>query len=244
MSPLLFGLAVLLGMTGSAADAHLMTTGAGGAVGGSGPPTITGIALSNASFPSGAPSGTLVGAITVQMTGGSFGGGLSLGGIDAARFALSGSNLLTSGVVGGGSYAINMVATQVGAMGSAFAQPETIVATNGTTWDPAHMGALTLSNGNLSATAASVSNWQGVRGAAAHASPDKAYFEVTAAAGTPAYGPMVGLGTASAAVNTYPGASTTSYGSSAGTIFPLRSLTTTAAAAWGPINSTIVRRAT
>jgi hypothetical protein len=214
MTRLLFGLVALLGMTGSAADAHLPTTGAGGTAGGSGPPTITGLVLSNAGFPAGAPSGTLVGAITVQMTGGSFSGSLALGGTDAARFALSGSNLLTSGVLGGGSYAINLVATQPGAVASPLAQPETIVASNGTTWDPAHLGALTLSNGNLTATAASVSSEQAARGTAAHASPDKVYFEVTAtqAAGSPAIGPMLGLGTASAAVNTYPGASIASYG--------------------------------
>jgi hypothetical protein len=214
MSRLLFGLAALLGITGVAADAHLMTTGAGGGLGGSGPPTITGIKLSNAGFAAGAPAGTLVGTIAVQMTGGAFGGSLSLGGIDAARFTLSGINLLTGGVLGSGTYSISLIATQAGDLGSPFAQPETVVATSVATWDPANKGALTLTNGNLTASASLASSWQGVRGTTFHASPDKVYFEVTAtqAAGAPAYGPMLGLGTAAAAVGSYPGASTASYG--------------------------------
>jgi hypothetical protein len=88
--------------------------------------TITGITLSNASFTGGSSSGTVVGSISVTMTGGSFSGSLSLTGADAASFQIVGTNLETNGVVANGSYAINIVATQGGAIGSPFSQPETI----------------------------------------------------------------------------------------------------------------------
>jgi hypothetical protein len=93
--------------------------------------TITGITLSNNSFTAPASANTIVGAIAVQMTGGSFSGSLSLSGTDAVSFHIVGSNLETqaSGTLCASppcTYAINIVATQAGASGSPFTQAETI----------------------------------------------------------------------------------------------------------------------
>lgn len=120
---------LLLGLVGGA-YARSPFHGHGGVI--TPPPSIilTGVTLSNNTFPSGASSGTVVGAISVQATGGSFSGSLSLTGTDAASFQISGSNLETQGVLSGGPYSINIVATQSGAGGSPFTQPETITATS------------------------------------------------------------------------------------------------------------------
>jgi hypothetical protein len=94
-----------------------------------GAPTITSVNLSNNSFTGGAASGTVVGAITVGMSSGSFTGTLALSGTNASSFALSGTNLQTNGVVAAGTYSITITATQAGATGSPFAQAETITGT-------------------------------------------------------------------------------------------------------------------
>lgn len=99
--------------------------------GGSGPLTITGVSLTNSSFTGGSSSGTFVGTISVQATGGSFSGSLSLTGADAASFQIVGTSLETNGVVGNGTYSINIVATQAGATGSPFSQPKTITGSGG-----------------------------------------------------------------------------------------------------------------
>lgn len=99
----------------------------------SGSPTITSITLSNTTFTGGSPSGTVVGAITVNMTGGSFSGSLSVGGTNASDFAISGSNLVTSGVVANGSYSITITATQTGVSNSPYTGgPYTITGSSGT----------------------------------------------------------------------------------------------------------------
>lgn len=98
----------------------------GGAPVPGGAPSITAVTLSNNSFTGGSPSGTVVGAISVTMSSGSFTGTLSLSGTNAASFQIVGSNLETNGVVANGTYSINIVATQGGAGGSPFTQPETI----------------------------------------------------------------------------------------------------------------------
>lgn len=89
-------------------------------------PTITGLSLSGFSFVPSAPTGTLIGVVTVNMTGGSFTGALSLTGTNASSFQFSGNNLLTNGVLAAGTYNINIVATQAAAVGSPFTQAEVI----------------------------------------------------------------------------------------------------------------------
>lgn len=111
-------------------------------------PTITGVVLSNSTFIGGSGSGTVVGAITVTMTGGSFTGSLSLSGVDAASFQIVGSNLETNGIVPAGPYMITITATQAGAAGSPFAQPFMITGTA--------LGTFTITFANTSASASPV----------------------------------------------------------------------------------------
>jgi hypothetical protein len=94
--------------------------------------TITGVSLSNASYTGGAPSGTVVGAISVTMSPSApaFSGTLSLGGANAASFQIVGSNLETNGAVAAGTYQVSLVAVQSGASGSPFTQDETITGTS------------------------------------------------------------------------------------------------------------------
>lgn len=84
-------------------------------------------------FAGGAASGTVVGGITVTTTGGSFTGSLSLTGADAAKFAISGTNLVTNGTIANGTYAINIVATQGGTAGQPVSTPFTIYGSATTT---------------------------------------------------------------------------------------------------------------
>jgi hypothetical protein len=98
--------------------------------------TITAVNLANTNFAAGAPSGTVVGAITVTMSPSSpaFSGSLSLSGTNASSFQIVGTSLETNGVVAAGTYQINIIATQAGASGSPFSQPETI--TGSSSGDP------------------------------------------------------------------------------------------------------------
>lgn len=89
-------------------------------------PAIASIVLSANTFAYGAPNGTVVGAISVAMSSGSFSGTLALAGTNAADFAISGANLVTVGALAPGAYAISMVATQSGASNSPFTQAFTI----------------------------------------------------------------------------------------------------------------------
>lgn len=93
---------------------------------------ITAVSISNNTFGGGAAAGTVVGNIGVTMSPASpaFSGTLSLSGANASRFQIAGANLETSGVVPAGTYQINIVATQAGATGSPFTQPETITGTS------------------------------------------------------------------------------------------------------------------
>jgi hypothetical protein len=91
-------------------------------------PTISSVSLSNNSLTVGAPAGTVIGAISVTMSSGSFTGSLALSGANASSFKIVGSNLETNGVLPAGSYNINIVATQRGAADSPFTQAETITA--------------------------------------------------------------------------------------------------------------------
>jgi hypothetical protein len=93
---------------------------------------ITAVSLSNSTFTGGAASGTVVGAISVTMSPASpaFSGSLSLSGTNASSFQIVGSNLETNGALPGGTYNINIVATETGATGSPFTQAETVTATN------------------------------------------------------------------------------------------------------------------
>jgi hypothetical protein len=91
-------------------------------------PTISSVSLSKRTFTAGAPSGTVVGAISVTMSSGSFTGSLSLSGANASSFKIVGSNLETNGVLPAGSYSINIVATESGASNSPLTQAATITA--------------------------------------------------------------------------------------------------------------------
>jgi len=99
---------------------------------------ITAVGLSNTTFTGGAPSGTVVGALSVTMSPASpaFSGSLSLSGTNASQFQISGGNLTTNGVVPAGTYQVNIVATEAGVTGSPFAQAETITASSASPADP------------------------------------------------------------------------------------------------------------
>lgn len=99
-------------------------------------PTITGITLSNSSLAAGAASGTVVGSIAVTMTGGTWSGTLALSGTNASSFVIVGNNLVTNGVINAGTYSINIVATQAGAVGSPFTKSFSITATSSGTITP------------------------------------------------------------------------------------------------------------
>lgn len=90
--------------------------------------TISGISLSNATVTAGSPAGTVVGAVTVSMSSGSFGGTLSVGGTNASSFSLSGSNLQEASSLTAGNYSISLTATQASATNSPLTSPFTIVA--------------------------------------------------------------------------------------------------------------------
>lgn len=77
-------------------------------------PTLTGITLSNSSVAAGAVSGTVIGAITVQSTGGVFNGTLSVGGTNANLFQIVGTNLCTQGSLASGFYSISLSALETG----------------------------------------------------------------------------------------------------------------------------------
>ena len=104
-----------------------------GVIGGTSKPvascTITSVSLSANSFAGSSPSGTVIGSIGVGTTGLCGAASLSLSGTDAAKFQIVGTNLETNGVVAGGTYSINIIATIAGATGSPFTQPETITGT-------------------------------------------------------------------------------------------------------------------
>jgi hypothetical protein len=107
------------------------------------PATITGsaqsissISLSKSSFVGGSPSGTVVGTINVTMSPSSpaFSGSLSLSttqggctptnGANNSSFAISGSNLVTNGIVAPRSYAVCILATQASASNSPVGKAE------------------------------------------------------------------------------------------------------------------------
>lgn len=105
--------------------------------------TISSVSLTGTTVLSGQPSGTTVGPVSVVMSPSTpaFTGTLSLTGTDAASFALSSTHLpanvttassLTTASchLGNGTCNINIVATQSGATGSPFTQPETITVTS------------------------------------------------------------------------------------------------------------------
>ena len=107
--------------------------------------TLTSVNLSGNTFTYSAPASTVIGAVTVSATGGSFSGTLSITGINSGNFALSSSTVpsnltcsvsLTCPVSGGPFTDINIVATQAGATGSPLSQAETITGSS----PPAQIG--------------------------------------------------------------------------------------------------------
>ena len=105
---------------------------------------ITAVSLSNSSFTGGAPSGMVVGAISVSMSPSSpaFSGTLTLSGSDASSFQIAGANLETNGILQAGTYQVNIVATQAGATGSPFTAAETITGTSSQGGDDPTLGLL------------------------------------------------------------------------------------------------------
>jgi hypothetical protein len=93
---------------------------------------IAAVSLSNNSFTGGAPSGTVVGTISVTMSPPSpaFSGSLSLTGTNASQFQIAGLNLETNSAVPAGTYNVNIVATEAGVTGSPFIQAEVVVGTS------------------------------------------------------------------------------------------------------------------
>lgn len=107
---------------------------------------ITGVSLSQNTFTGASGSGTIVGAIVVDTVGGSFGGSISLSGANSADFSIDGSNnLILASTLVHGTYNINIVATDVTAIGSPFTQPETITG-------QLTLTGITLSNGTFTAS--------------------------------------------------------------------------------------------
>lgn len=106
--------------------------------------TITGITLSNSTFPAGAPFGTVVGTISVATTAGGFAGQIAIGGgieetgtvytpgPDGQFFSLFGNNLVTIATAlipfpnGQTSFSMNLVAIQAGASNSPFVKAITV----------------------------------------------------------------------------------------------------------------------
>jgi hypothetical protein len=179
--------------------------------------TLSGVTLSTNQFVYGAASNSVIGAVGVTATGGSFIGTMQLTGPDASRFALSSTTLpanLTcpSGTpcpTSGGPFNLNIVATQAGAGYSPLSQPETIYSYS--TWDPAQLGTgVTLSNGNLTATANSAA-WSSTQTTVSHSS-GKYYFEFNSVSGgTSGNGIMFGVASTTP-LNSYSGSTTGSYG--------------------------------
>ena len=84
----------------------------------SGPPTILSVTVTSGYFSGSPTSGTLISPIVVATTG-SFTGTLTLGGADAAKFAISGSNLNTAATLTPGiDYALTITPTQAGYVNS------------------------------------------------------------------------------------------------------------------------------
>jgi hypothetical protein len=99
-------------------------------------PTLNNISLTNTSILAGQPAGTLVGDISVGMTGGTFSGTVALGGTNASRFTISSPHLVTAASLGVETDSITLTATQAGAANSPLTVPFTItsqtVVTGGT----------------------------------------------------------------------------------------------------------------
>jgi hypothetical protein len=179
--------------------------------------TLTGVTLSANQFTYGTAANTVIGAVNVTTTGGSFSGALSLSGTDASKFALSSptlpSNLTcpssTACPASGGPFNLNIVATQTGAANSPLSQPETI--TPYTTWNPVQKGAdIALSNGNLTATS-NATVWESTQTTASHSS-GKYYWEFTSVSGgTSGNGIMFGIASTTP-LSSYSGSTVASYG--------------------------------
>jgi len=88
--------------------------------------TLTGITLSGTTLIAGAISGTPIGNIAVQATGGSFNGTLAVN--DTTRFRIVGNTLQAATTLAAGNYQINIIATQPGANGSPMTRAFTITA--------------------------------------------------------------------------------------------------------------------
>ena len=170
-----------------------------------GGPTLTAINLSGSGFATGT-AGT-VGTATTNLAG-SFTGTWSLqtSGTDhtsatcnnyGANFAINSSTGIltnTTGAAAGSNAGVCIVATQAGAVGSPFVQAETI--TGSSTYNPADKtGSVTLSGGNLTATAGASAD-AFARTVGSH-STGKYYFEVKATTATGGSDYAAGLAIAS-----------------------------------------------
>jgi hypothetical protein len=116
-------------------------------INGTNPPqaqAITSVSLSSSTFTGGAPSGTVVGTISVSMSPATpaFSGTLTLSGGNAASFQIVGTNLETKGVLQAGTYVINIAATQTGTTGSPFTAVMTIIGLPQTSPGPGPTGSV------------------------------------------------------------------------------------------------------
>jgi hypothetical protein len=125
-------------------------------INGTNPPqaqAITSVSLSSSTFTGGAPSGTVVGTISVSMSPATpaFSGTLTLSGGNAASFQIVGTNLETKGVLQAGTYVINIAATQTGTTGSPFTAVMTIIGLPQTSPGPGPTGSVLPSYNDASA---------------------------------------------------------------------------------------------
>lgn len=176
--------------------------------------SFTNINLSSLTFASGQPSGTAIASITPVLTNGSFSGSLSLSGANAGSFAINGSTLVTSGVVGTGTYNITITAAQNGLSNSPFSKPFTLTASTAPAFN-----ALTLSNntfvggsasgtvvGNITATLSSGS----FTGSLSLSGPNASSFQIVG--NSLETNGVVGIGTFSVNITaTQPGVSNSPY---------------------------------
>jgi hypothetical protein len=132
--------------------------------------SISSVSLSNSSFVGGSPSGTVVGTINVAMSPSSlaFSGSLSLSttqggctatnGANNSSFAIIGGNLVTSGTVAPGSYAVCILATQAGATNSPLGQAKTSTASQSISSISLSCGSCSFSSSSLTGNIGTLSS--------------------------------------------------------------------------------------
>jgi hypothetical protein len=139
--------------------------------------------------------------------------------VDSGSFAA-----LSSPTIGTGSWTSTAADVSISGAGSHTVtvreEPTTsVTATSGSftvlvysTWNPSDNSNLTLTNGNLTASAATtVSTFHSIRGTLSHTGSVKEYFEYTAGAMDTNHGFMMGIANSTASLTTFLGAGTNGY---------------------------------